>query len=265
MEFTCTSPERKLCPTYYTVLFHGPTRLNVDPELFGPLNWTHKSVYEYATVSAHFTIHDPGQYQVYAYPELYYCSQWKSLDFPFQRAAVEGSPWDLTVFPKHIGDNTDAAEGFGACTAEQIHDGRYLSVNSSSEFHNMYQHTGRSFIYAPYKCKIPARTVPQAISSIQGVKHILYIGDSVMRNPFCKLNWKGLHGTVDDTACDPRSQEFHRSHKFTSTGLEVDGQLTTVNVSFIWTQDWDYFKEHNVEIVLKMDPPPTHVVINFGL
>ena len=266
LELTCTSPEPKLCPTYYMVLFHGPTRLSVDPELFGPLNWTYASPYEYATLTAQFTIQDPGQYRVYAYPELYYCSQWRNLEFSFQKAAVQGSPWDIVVLPPHHTSQTaEIEEGFGTCSAEQIHEGRYLSIDSSPTFHDIYKYTNRQFIYAPYQCKIPARTVKEAIQSIQGVQHIVHIGDSVLRNPFCKLVWRGAHGTVEGTTCDPRLDGFHRSHKFTSVMVEKDGHPMNVNLSFIWTQDWEYFKQNNLDLVLALNPPPTHIVLNFGL
>jgi len=258
MEFVCTNPNEKMCPTYYQVLFHGPTKLSVPPENFGELNRTNQSPFKYASLKAAYTILDPGQYRVYAYPELYYCSQWNKMEYPWHRGMVEGCPIDIRVLP----GSKKVVEGWGSCTSKTIHDGRYVAVDSSPELSEMYQHTNRSYIYAPYDCKIPARSIPQALAELPSAKHILYIGDSVTRNPFCNHIWRRIHGTVMDSACDPARESYHYSHKFTSITVD-DGRQ--VNFSFLWSPGWETFRTKNVEILLAMDPLPTHIVMNFGL
>jgi hypothetical protein len=267
MTFTCTNPDPKLCPTYYMVIFDGPSKLSIPPEQFSPLNWTTTTQpFTYAFLNVTFTIRDPGQYKVFAYPELYYCAQWLKLPYPWHKATVEGTPFDILVHPP----SHSTKERYGECTsAEQIEDGRYLSVDTAPGFRQMYAHTKRSYIYAPHTCKIPARSVTSALSLIPEAKHILYIGDSVMRNPFCAVVWKDIHGTVANSSCDstpPKDgtdelKRYHYSHKFTS--VDVAGR--NVLFSFLWSPGWEHFQNHNAEVVLGMDTLPTHIVINFGL
>jgi hypothetical protein len=259
MEFICTNPNEKLCPTYYQLLFHGPTKLSVPPENFGSLNWTNHSPFQYASLKATYTIRDPGQYRVYAYPELYYCSQWNKMEHPWHQGTVDGSPFDITVLPSRHGKSV---EGWGTCTSETIHNGRYVAVDSSPDFASVYSHTNRTYVYAPHECKIPARSIPQALAELPSAKHILYIGDSVTRNPFCSHIWRRIHGTVNDSPCDPTQGSFHFSHKFTSI---IDETGRQVNFSFLWSPGWDHFKNSNVDQLLAMDPSPTHIIMNFGL
>jgi hypothetical protein len=180
------------------------------------------------------------------------------MQFPWQRSVVEGSPFDITVLPSR----QKTVEGWDSCTSDTIHNGRYVSVSLNPAFAAMYKHANRTYIYAPYECKIPARSIPQALAELPSAKHILYIGDSVTRNPFCNHIWRRIHGTVNDSVCDPSRQSYHYSHKLTAVTLE-DGRR--VNFSFLWSPGWEHFKNENVEVLLKMDPLPTHVVMNFGL
>src|SRR5271169_6046262 len=97
MRFTCSKPEEQLCPEYYILVFHGPTKEAVPPNRFSPLVWTQNVPYELAELSVTHTLNTPGEYWVYAYPELYYCSQWNNLKYPWMKAAVEGTPFKLIV------------------------------------------------------------------------------------------------------------------------------------------------------------------------
>ena len=198
MQFICTSPEPSFCPPYYMVLFHGPTKLSVTPEAFDQLNWTHSAPGEHAVVNAKFVIHDPGHYRVFAYPQFMKCDHWMDLQYPWHSATVQDCSLEITV----IGKRPPPVEGYGICTTEQIDNGRYLSVNASPEFSSLYSHTNRSYIYAPYNCKIPHRTFLDAIKALPTAKHFAYFGDSTMRSPFCSRVWENLHGTVEDSLCD---------------------------------------------------------------
>lgn len=257
MTFFCTHPDPKLCPTYYMVQFRGPTIQAVSPDAFSPLNWTNNVPYEYAYLTAKYTIRDPGQYQIYVYPELWHCSQWNKLEYPWQRATVDGTPFDLVV----TGEPPE--EGFGPCeTEEQIYDGRYVAIASaSSRMKEMFGRSGRAHVYAPYSCKIPARTIKDALDELPNAKQILWAGDSVTRNPFCRRIWWTVHHTVKDSPCDPDPDSFHYSHKITD--YKVGNR--SVGLSFLWSPHWPDFERNNINLALSLNPAPTHVVFNFGL
>lgn len=173
MVFHCTFPDKSLCPPYYMVLFHGPTRQSVLPENFSELNWTYTSPDDFASVNAKWTIHDAGQYLVYAYPQFIYCGKWKEMEFPWEKATVQGTPLTISVIP----GTSATEEGYQVCSANDIDAGRYLSTNpkvSSKEFADMYAGSGRDFVWAPYKCKIPHRTITEAIDLMPPAKHFLF-------------------------------------------------------------------------------------------
>jgi len=273
MQFICTSPEPTLCPAYYIVMFTGPTKLNVSPEHFEQLNWTHHLPNEHAIVEAKFEIKDPGRYKILAYPDFVYCRQWDGLEYPWNRATVQDCPLELTVLPN---PRHHPIEGFGTCTTEQIENGRFLSVDptlSSQEFAALYKDSGRSYVYAPHECKIPHRTIIGALKELPSAKHIVYFGDSTVRSPFCAIIWEGLMGTVENSLCDylnsPTDYNDNKwGHKSSYAVLGHEhgfAEPRNVSISFIWSPDWEHFEANNIPDVLNMDPPPTHLVVNMGL
>ena len=270
MQFICTSPESLLCPPSFIIFFHGPTKLSVPPELLSQLNWTHRSPNEQAIINARFSIIDPGQYRVYAYPEFRFCSPWESWGYPYNKAVVQDTPFSVTVLPN---DSTPLEEGFGTCTTEQIDDGRFVSLNFSKEITTMYNDAGRSYIYAPRDCKIPHRTVLDTIKLLPDANHIAYFGDSTIRSIFCTRVWNGLHGTVHNSSCDYISNWdwYHRNRWDYKTSYAVLGpeqgfeEPRNVTISFIWSPGWEHFESENIPTVLALDPPFTHIVVNMGL
>jgi len=254
MIFICTHPDPKLCPTYYMVQFRGPTIQAPTPDAFSALNWTYNVPYDYAYLKVNYTIYDPGEYQVYVYPELYHCSQWNNLEFPWQRAAVQGTPFSLVV------TGPPPVESYDTCqTVQQIQNGRYVRIASAShEFKQMYSHSGREYIYAPYTCKIPARTITDTLSLLPSAKNIIWAGDSVTRNPFCRRIWWTVHRTVKDGPCDPEPESFHHEHKTT----EVQIGNRTVLLNFLWSPHWGGFPR---DTVLNSHPSPTHLIFSCGL
>lgn len=273
MQFICTSPEPTLCPAYYMVMFTGPSKLNVSPEHFGQLNWTRRFPSEHAVVEAKFEIKDPGRYKILAYPEFVYCRQWEGLEFPWHKATVQDCPLEITVLPNPSHHFT---EGFGTCSIEQIENGRFLSVDpalSSEDFAALYKNSNRSYVYAPHKCKIPHRTIIEALKELPSAKHIVYFGDSTVRSPFCANLWEGLHGTVEDTLCDYlnapsdyNDDKWGHKSSFAVLGPEHGfAESRNVSISFVWSPSWEHFKANNIQAVLELDPPPTHLVVNMGL
>jgi hypothetical protein len=256
MTFTCSNPEESYCPEYYMLLFVGPTREAVPPDRFSKLTWTNVAPSNWAELTVSFTLNTPGEYTVYAYPELYYCAQWLKMKFSFVRAAVEGTPFKIVVQGPRAKE-----EGYGVCSSEGLYEGRYLSTNFNEEMTQLYGNTTRQHVYAPYGCKIPARTLFDAAPLIPDGQHFLFLGDSVSRNPFCRIVWHTIHGTVKDGPCDPDPDSFHFTNKLTQATIND----RTVKFSFVWTPRWDSFAKDGVPVVLSLDPPPTHVVIAVGL
>lgn len=283
IQFTCTYPDKHLCPEYFMVLFHGPTRQNILPTNFSPVNWTYSAPGNVATLFAKWTIHDQGEYKVYAYPQFVYCGQWDKMDYPWQKASVQGTPFSLTVKPGTV----TLEEGYGVCSSEDIDNGRYLSTDvslSPPRFTDMFSGIAstRQFIYAPYKCKIPPRTIRKALSLIPKANHFVFIGDSLTRGGFCTRIWEQLHGDVIGSVCDYKTNgenywDMKWGHKFThyivdndtdhkdSDADNEDGTRTgsrNVSFSFLWVAN-----EFGIVVptLLSLDPPPTHVVFNMGL
>lgn len=275
MEFICTYPDWRICPNYYMVLFHGPSRQSVLPDAFTPSNWTFNSPHEYVTVRATWTIHDPGRYNVYAYPQFIYCERWKDMDWPWEKATVQGSPFQLMVQTKPTEASIPSdIEGYGTCAANEVDVGRYLSTNASEtnpQFAAMYEGLDRKFIWAPYKCKVPARTWRQALDMIPSAKHFLFVGDSQTRGGFCTRVWNSVHGTVYDSVCDSISSpgkywDQRWGHKFTSVILEKNknrAEERNISFTFLWVaNDFDAVRS---TLLSQTDPPPSHVVFNMGL
>jgi hypothetical protein len=272
IHFTCTYPDKRLCPDYFMVLFHGPTRQNILPTNFSPVNWTYSRPDAIATLSATWTIHDKGEYKVYVYPQFVYCGQWDKMDYPWQKASVQGTPFSLTV---KANPNIVVEEGYGACSAEDIDDGRYLSTDpaiSPPEFTAIFSGTtlSRSFVYAPYKCKIPPRTIREALPLIPSAKHFLFIGDSLTRGGFCTRIWEQLHGDVIGSVCDYKTNgenywDMKWGHKFTNYVLDNENGSSegrNISFSFLWVA---HEFATIVPTLLNLDPPPTHVVFNMGM
>lgn len=277
MVFHCLFKDQSLCPSYYLVFFLGPTRQSVLPENFRPTNDT--VPFTYGSVKAEWTLNDPGEYLVYAYPDFVYskqsqslhCRVWKKeMQYPWHQAAVENTPFKLTV---KVNEDKKIAEGWDDCGSGDIREGRFVSTSSTlfnRTFADLHPYTKRKFIWAPYTCKIPPRRVHQAIAQIPSAKHILVIGDSTSRGPFCTRIWEDVHGFPKDTLCDYIrhdhtywDQDF--GHKFTWKVFKDDQTGTERNISFtfIWAPMWRHVKKA-VPIILDLDPTPTHIIFTIG-
>jgi hypothetical protein len=225
------------------------------------------SPFEYANVTATWTINDPGEYLVYAYPEFSFCGMWGQMQFPWYMAAVQGVPFQMQV----IAAPSAEPEGYGTCSPDDIAHGRFLSTNGSispKEFTDLYEHTEAQFAWAPYTCKIPHRNVSEAIKAIPTAKHFLWFGDSTSRGPFCAKVWEHVHGDVIDSVCDYKSGttpywEMKWGHKFTNKEYDFDGEKRNISFTFLWTPD--NMKTVLAPLLALKDPPPTHVIFNMGL
>jgi len=269
MVFFCTHPDQSLCPPYYRVFFFGPSRQTVLPLNFTEAQRMHNSPYDYGNVTGTWTIRDPGEYMVYAYPEFSICGMWAQMEWPWFKAAVQGVPIKLKVLASTAIDVEP--EGYEACSPDEVTNGRFLSTDPSispSNFTDMYRHTGREFAWAPYTCKIPRRNVSEALKAIPLAKHFVWFGDSTTRGSFCTRVWEHVHGDVVGSVCDYKSGfesywEMRWGHKSTHKVFEIDGEQRNVSFSLVWTT-------HTLDTVLAplleyKGPPPTHLIFNMGM
>jgi hypothetical protein len=278
--FHCTNPEPSLCPRYYNVFFHGPSRVGIPPENFKKLNSTSRLTF--GTIQAEYTIMDPGEYWVYAYPDFVYsqeestlhCKKWKEeMKFPWHELAVEGIPIRFSVNP-----NPDKVieEGWDECPPTDINgtSGRYLSTNASiyPRFASLFKNTTRHFIWSPFRCKIPTRSVFDAVAQTPSMKNLLVIGDSTARAYFCTRIWEGIHGDPKGTLCDyiTHNQSYWDQtygHKFTWKLFENEdtgNHDRNVSFSYTWAPFWGHNSWKIKPVILELNPPPSHVVYTLG-
>jgi hypothetical protein len=279
--FHCTLPDSSLCPPYFLVFFHGPTRQTIPPENFRQSN-SSAVEFTHGTVEAEWTIRDPGEYLVYAFPDFVYsweekklfCKTWKEdMEVPFHETAVEGTPFRLTVKPNPLKLVEEKWEGCSAQDHVLPSEGRYVSTNtslSSPGFSSYYNNTSQKFVWSPYNCKIPHRRVEDAVSETPNLKHVLVVGDSTSRAFFCTRIWEDVHGFTKGTLCDyikhdPTYWDQNVGHKFTWKVFN-DGTSEERNVSFtsIWAPFWGHNSKKANPVILGLDPPPTHVVFTIG-
>lgn len=244
------------CPSSYIVLFQGISRQTISPERFIQHKWYH------GLITAKWTLEDEGMYLVYAYPEFMFCNRWERKDVFWNAAAVQTTPLKITVLPP----KNPREIGYGTCSAAQIPWGRYLSTSSNTLSKISDSSSNRKFIWTPFACKIPMRTTLQALDSLPSAQHILFVGDSTTRGPFCALVWKQLHGSIQGGVCDfeSNSQGYRDDkwgHKYTFKVLEHSGR--NISVSFLWVPYEQALQPFYEE--LEKLPPPTHIVFNLGL
>lgn len=255
MTFQCTSLNSTICPQSYMVLFHGPSRQNVLPEMFSPVDA------ESETIRATWIINDPGEYSVYVYPEFRYCL-YSETDLSWNAASVEHSPFKITVQP----NSPPLIDGYGSCfSSADVLAGRYLSTNSLT-LSSIFANSSRAFAWAPYKCKIPPRTAAQALDLMPSAKHVVFIGDSLSRGGFCARIWGSIRGSIEGSVCDYLTNFYEYIErkweaKHTWRVIENHNEARNVSVSLCWAPvDLSDIPPPSLFL-----PPPTHVVFNQGM
>jgi len=190
------------------------------------------------------------------------------MEYPWQKASVTGTPLQLNVLPNTLLDHSDSVDDYGVCNStDDAMNGRFLSTNaevSSSRFADMFNNVARrEFSWAPYKCKIPARTTEEALNALPSARHILWIGDSTFRGPFHQKLLRSLSGNSEETVTRSHDDAF-------SWALIKDPETGDIrNISFS-----RIFAHKGIEDMLSTveslstsytEPKPTHVVFNMGL
>ncbi|GAA5858429.1 hypothetical protein JCM5353_008182 [Sporobolomyces roseus] len=266
----CGHADLEQCAKSYRVLFVGPTIRST--------NFDDSQVVDIRHVRVNFRIDDPGQYQIYAWPEFESCDFWSREEFwfgpKFYKLAVGGTPFGITV------EGSPPEESGRACTAEDdLSRGRWVSKNHlsprnlepGSPFYDWIQtqfnpspaptiegyppvrlpeYQSFGYVYTPHTCKIPHRSAFEWLDEVKP-DTVLVIGDAISRDFFC-LNW----GFEDQDVCrystdwDYRENNKHIAHVRSDKG--------TSNLYFHWNPA--AFADGLAGYIIDTLPtPPTHV------
>ncbi|GAA5948937.1 hypothetical protein JCM3765_003958 [Sporobolomyces pararoseus] len=271
--FHCAHANLTYCAEAYRVVFMGPT-------MHSPA-WSDSTQLDERRVEVKFNISDPGDYQIYAWPEHDNCR-------PFQPElhdwkihfllAVDGTPATITV------DGPPPVDATRACTLEDdLTDGRWISrkhinpehLERNSPLYNWVEshldplptslktltdYRKYNYIFANYKCKVLHRPFESYVNEIKPDR-LLFLGDSVTRDQMC-LNY----GVADQArgACmfERWDAPYERTDK--NVPLVRTSDNGTTYISFHWEPLGD---PANTEVYLKAHstPPPSHIFFEIGL
>ncbi|KAI5478723.1 hypothetical protein MNV49_004648 [Pseudohyphozyma bogoriensis] len=260
------------CAGAYRVLFVGPSL--VSPPW---VNSHEKFKGDPRRIRVNFTIHDPGRYSVYAYPEHDKCDHWQTNGEPlYNKMVAQGSPIKLDVVgAAPVEESTPCPPDVASREV-----GRWISkahlnpahLNPTSPYYHWLsgaleptssaaEATTYSHIWAPFHCKIEHHSLRQWVE-IAKPDNVLFIGDSVIRDFFCLVLWVGLGGPEKgDCTFSDRVVEggYHTSNKFLQH-LRRDGGASTFR--FLWLPEGDLSKLNDY---LATEPKMTHVVFGVSL
>ncbi|GAA5936252.1 hypothetical protein JCM10213_004721 [Rhodosporidiobolus nylandii] len=263
----------ELCPQAYRLLLSGPS-------LSSPLYSQSSHRIDERHVRVTYKVEDPGEYEVFAWPEHIKCDQFQKSGILYNKRVVKGSPLPLLV----TGEPRD--ESHELCDPKKVNtgvEGRWISkahlnpehVSPDSPHHRwlssqltptslrrgatVYEH-----IYAPLSCKIPHHSLRDWIDLVKP-ESLVFFGDSVIRDMFCMVLWRELLGTPKEGATcafnsDTGPTGYHTTNKAGSY-LRSDGGLTSLR--FFWTPSGDGTA---VSAALEsLDRPPSHIYISAAL
>ncbi|GAA5879663.1 hypothetical protein JCM16303_004122 [Sporobolomyces ruberrimus] len=266
----CAHADLEQCAKSYRILFVGPTirsTFHFD-----------SSVVDERHVRIKFGLDDPGDYQIYGWPEFDTCDFWSREEFwtgpQFYKLAVGGTPFQITV------EGKAPIEGHRPCGADDDLTGRWVAksyfapdtLETESPFYGWVQsqlnpspppvvdayppvrlvdYRKYGYVYSPYQCKIPHRTAFEWLDKVKP-ESVLVIGDAVTRDFFC-LNW----GVQDQEVCryttDPELPYRGANKEISYT--RADGGTTMLR--FHWnTLAW---VDGLATYIESLPSPPTHV------
>ncbi|GAA5990365.1 hypothetical protein JCM5350_006895 [Sporobolomyces pararoseus] len=273
--FHCAHSNLTYCAEAYRVVFVGPT-------MHSP-SWSDSTQLDERRVEVKFNISDPGEYQIYAWPEHDQCNpfqpelhDWKIR--PYFRLAVDSTPASITI------EGPAPVDATRACTLEDdLTEGRWISrkhinpehLEESSPLHNWIEshlnplptnlktltdYRKYNYIFANYKCKVLHRPFESYVNEIKP-NRLLFLGDSVTRDQMC-LNY----GVADQArgACmfERWGSPYERTDK--NVPLLRSSDNGTTDISFHWEPLGDpvnteqYLEAHST-------PAPTHIFFEIGL
>ncbi|GAA5982389.1 hypothetical protein JCM5350_000393 [Sporobolomyces pararoseus] len=273
--FHCAHSNLTYCAEAYRVIFVGPT-------MHSP-SWSDSTQLDERRVEVKFNITDPGEYQIYAWPEHDQCNpfqpelhEWKIR--PYFRLAVTGTPAVITV------EGAPPVDATRDCTLEDdLTDGRWISrkhINSDhlrddsplydwlqshlnplpTSLKTITDYRKFNYIFANYKCKVAHRPFESYVNAIKPDR-LLFMGDSITRDQTC-MNY----GVADQTrgAClyEKWDSPYEKVNK--NVPLLRTSDHGTTHISFHWEPLGDPV---DAEQYLKglPAPAPSHIFFEVGL
>ncbi|KDE08461.1 hypothetical protein MVLG_01243 [Microbotryum lychnidis-dioicae p1A1 Lamole] len=267
------------CSPQYVVHFRGPVSEAVpsNPALY-------KHDLKTGTTEIRHTLIQAGFYDIWITPEVIGNPDCSEND---QHWTVKGSgqrPLHVVEAPK---SSRLVSDGFRECTTvdyEGPAHGRWISVPHINpkyrltpwlQSHLQDQDTNLTttdqYIYVPYRCKQTRLDVKHSLEELPSVKHVAYIGDSILRTSFCGHLYPSLHDGQIGGNClySDDLKTYHYSSKtfeYSFSNITKDTHRGVVRFSqrFL-TDEFDKWQDTLADLVGPGVPPLTHVIVNVGL
>ncbi|ORY87597.1 hypothetical protein BCR37DRAFT_1889 [Protomyces lactucae-debilis] len=262
IHFTCL--DNSLCPESFAALIVGPAQ---HAFISSP---NASQVQKQHTLQ----IADPGTYKVYLWPHFGpKCSQYYNTPDPWYERLAVGSPFTLRVtgsYPVRVVDSP-------CSSIEAIQDGRWvhsadlhmseidmLGFDPYAKFIRHDHVQLAPYIWLPYTCHVKHRSIRSHLARLKA-KHVLIMGDSVSRDPFCRQIYEPHVKNLTGGPCDIATiDNYHGGTKQLSIryGGSPDEKtlLTFVRISDKFGADGKApLKDEEARIT------PTHVIWNQGL
>ncbi|SCV68274.1 BQ2448_395 [Microbotryum intermedium] len=129
--------------------------------------------------------------------------------------------------------------------------------------------TTDQYIYAPYRCKQRRLDVAYSLDYLPSVKHVTYIGDSILRSSFCGHLYSSLHDGQEEGDClfsnDLKTyQHAPKTFEYPIATVEDDRGGVRFSMRFL-TGEFDKWQDALANLTAPGVPPVTHVIVNVGL
>ncbi|ORY87596.1 hypothetical protein BCR37DRAFT_1649 [Protomyces lactucae-debilis] len=184
VHFTCLNDT--LCPESFAALIVGPAQ-----HVFTTSHNASQVEKQHT-----FQIAEPGTYKVYLWPHFgTICAKYFNTPDPWYERLATGSPFTLHVTGGHPVRVTSSA----CRNTDDILDGRWvhtadLHMSELAQLgfdpYETYIRQDRAqlapYIWLPYTCHVQHRSMYSHLARLKA-KHILFLGDSVVRDPFCQF------------------------------------------------------------------------------
>ena len=275
------------CASQYQIHFRGPIAYTVPAEqvLYHHNKTTGTTIIE-------CQLGQSGVYEIWAWadwPGRFECPPWQQ--FVKTSGAVKGS--GETTFT--VTEGTRAlVDNMRQCTLDDYSspmEGRWVGVDYVKEEYRtlpiLQGHFERSskcqlkaslrsgllhgrsdmpdYIWLPYQCKRHALNYTQSMKSIKDMKHVAYIGDSVIRSTFCGNLYNQLHNFTVGGDCTHSSDRwvYQRSNK--TFEYDTEDERKSIRFTHRFMDDHPEQKVSSIQHILSYGLDVSHVITNLGM
>jgi hypothetical protein len=283
-----------LCVSQYHVHFRGPTAISLPPE---------EELYAHDPESGRTVIKailpQAGWYEVWAWRDQ---SQPGSCapqiwDGPCEQAVGSGQLMVEVIRPRRSRDvEADHMRPCASSDYQGDQPGRWVSVGHVREqyrrlewYQSHLKRNGEHLLYAEYVSsrklsptaetfftpssmpdyKRPALNYRRSIEEIKDVRHVTYIGDSILRTSYCGNLFTTFHGEVSGQCSYADDlMDYHYSDKSFSVPIEPFDRRSDPRDHVVFSQRFvdNYFPASADRIrTLTQLEPVTHIVANVGM